>query len=274
MNHSKRAAILGCGPAGLLAAWAAEQLGFEPAIYSKRIQSQIGGAQFLHQSIPGLPDEPRPCRVVFRGTAEGYAEKVYGDPNAPTSWSLLEPGEHTIWPMVQIYDDLWKYFRTRIYNLDLGPRNFQEIPQDYDICISTIPVPALCIFNRTNQDPPEGFSHQFYSQPVWIKYDHPLFDPGTEALMPNTVLYDGAPAYRGVNEYYRASNLFGVRSAEYGQPTLLGSPQRLVHKPLSTTCDCYPNIIRQGRYGKFEKGVLAHEAYTGTKEACLAVLSV
>ena len=47
-------AVLGCGPAGLIAAWAAEQAGADVQIYSKKVQSIIPGSQYLHGPIPGV----------------------------------------------------------------------------------------------------------------------------------------------------------------------------------------------------------------------------
>jgi len=34
-----------------------------------------------------------------------------------------------------------------------------------------------------------------------------------------------------------------------------------VEKPIRTSCRCFPDVHRMGRYGKWKKGVLSHEAW-------------
>ena len=79
-----RVAVLGSGPAGLLAAHACVQQGVEPKIYSLKEKSLMFGAMYLHEPIPDLNDPDRPdhdIMIVKEGTREGYAKNVYGDKN-------------------------------------------------------------------------------------------------------------------------------------------------------------------------------------------------
>src|SRR5262245_15995908 len=87
-----RVVVLGCGPAGLLAAHAASLYGCDVRILSIRQPSIISGAQFLHEHIPGVTGDID-GHVLFMkaGTAGGYAKKVYGNSRIPTSWDLWEP---------------------------------------------------------------------------------------------------------------------------------------------------------------------------------------
>ena len=68
--------------------------------------------------------------------------------------------------------------------------------------------------------------------------------------------------------WYRAATVFGHSTLEWGQarkPPIAGVVR--VSKPLSTDCTCLArgNVLRLGRYGKWEKGVLVHTAYLNTK---------
>ncbi|HEY7420289.1 MAG TPA: hypothetical protein VH593_34240, partial [Ktedonobacteraceae bacterium] len=82
-----RAVVLGCGPAGLLAAHACSLNGADVRIFSLKRPSYISGAQYLHQAIPGLSGAPDGDIMITKvGTREGYAKKVYGNANKATSW--------------------------------------------------------------------------------------------------------------------------------------------------------------------------------------------
>ena len=37
-----------------------------------------------------------------------------------------------------------------------------------------------------------------------------------------------------------------------------------VRKPLTTDCNCHPDWLHVGRYGRWTKGVLSHDAYFAT----------
>ena len=97
------------------------------------------------------------------------------------------------------------------------------------------------------------------------KAPHPL---GEED---NVVLCSG-----GDDFWYRAARIHGWETTEYPLSIINRFPMEVlfgdehVHevvKPISTTCICRPGIVRSGRYGKWTKGVLAHESYDDMKEA-------
>src|SRR5215470_19138644 len=94
-----KVAVLGCGPAGLMAAYACTVEGLTPHIYSKPNKSIIIGAQYLHLPIPNitLPEPEVEIKYVKVGTPEGYARKVYGNEAAPTSWDRFSEGLHKGW---------------------------------------------------------------------------------------------------------------------------------------------------------------------------------
>jgi len=80
MSRGKRAAVLGCGPAGIFAAQAFTEAGWRVKLFSKKRRSEMFGAQYLHSPIPGLsdPDAFSLVEYVLQGSADDYRSKVYG----------------------------------------------------------------------------------------------------------------------------------------------------------------------------------------------------
>lgn len=250
-------AVLGCGPAGLLAAHGVAQHGHTVTIHALKVRSKIGGAQYIHQPIPGLIffDHVPKGQALYKqaGTREGYASKVYGDPAAPVSWDRYPPGTYEVWSMQGVYDQLWSMYQAQIFAERLDFERMCQLQQEYDHVISSVPLPAICGDHNGE--------HGFDRQRVWIDYG-PAGSPG-----PNVIIYDGT---REVS-WYRYSNLFGWHGWEYSfdpsEHRDMWKPHfeiQKVDKPLSTDCNCWtdtPGVTLVGRYGKWSKDVLAHHAY-------------
>ena len=244
-------AILGCGPAGLLAAHAAHESGAEVTIYSMKKPSPIGGAQFLHRSIPGLTSENPDGLVNFLhvGDPAVYAEKVYGDPKAETSWGSYADGHHEIWNMHQAYQKLWRRYEHLIIDWEVSPDFLKKLMASFDVVMSAIPLRSLCVATDT---------HKFESQRVYISSKASF--PGT---VENLIIYNGSPK----TDWYRSSRIFGHGGTEWsGSPG--GSDLTKIHKPLRTDCTCWPTVHRLGRYGAWKKNLLIHHAF----EAALAAM--
>lgn len=245
-------AVLGCGPAGLLAALAVEQAGHTPVIYSRKIKSKMPGAQFLHVPIPEITAAEPDGTVNFLkvGPKHGYALKVYGDRSAPTSWDEFPRGEQPIWSMGEAYSRLWDRFEDRIWDFGhIDTVMATTFAEDFPLVFSTIPAPAMC--EREEH-------HAFNSVPVYIT------SARTERRN-NVIEYNG-----GFAQYYRRSVLFGSESMEYGAAVRLADVRlrcEVGWKPTTNDCDCHPEIHRLGRFGKWEKGVLVHHAYFEAKAA-------
>lgn len=258
-------AVLGCGPAGLLAAHAAVLNGHTPTIYTDIAQpSRIGGAQFLHRAIPGVTlDHHHPdalCEFIFMGSGEGYARKVYGDPRAPTSWGSYRAGLHTIWNMQAAYDVLWERYNKRVTTLEVDKHTVYRMEEE--VIFSCIPATVLCDHMRNENGAIK--TCDFTSQQVWIVQDRNYLERGT-----NQIVYNGYPAQR----WYRWSSLFGTSFFEYPfKPTEDQSAVRVV-KPLSTTCPgpARSGVYRMGRYGSFKKTALIHHAYEEAMEVLSAL---
>lgn len=214
-------------------------------------KSMLYGCQYLHEpafawSVPVIVD------YQLIGTPEQYARKVYGASNVVTSPTLYV-GERPAWNLRFAYDQLWDEHSSKILRQDLHPGNIDEVVASYDpdVVFSTIPAPLLC--HRPEE-------HRFSSVHCWAIGDAP------EQSVPftccdNTVVCNGDPDVG----YYRLSNVFGFSTVEWPITHETKPPLANVvkfEKPLSTTCDCFPEIKRLGRYGRWQKGILAHHGYS------------
>lgn len=245
----KPIAILGAGPAGLMAAHACTVAGRQFAIFSHPVKSKLGGAQFLHHPIPGLTDMFDKQKLKYRvhGDPAVYQEKVYGDnPHVPfVSMSFIEDGLMVpAWSLRDVYDKLWETYSHGINPVDISPQWMGEHVGDFDMMVGAMPRDRLCV---------PWSNHTFAAHSIQIWND--LIDPN---IPDNTIVYDGTRD----RSWYRASNIFGVGSTEWGQKMKPpGKTLVSVSKPLRTNCDCWPDLLRVGRYGRWEKGVLAHDGF-------------
>lgn len=254
---SNTVAILGCGPAGLMAAHGIKTAGGNPVIISRMEKSELPGAQYLHAPIPRYCEWTKPdgvIRTLRRGTAEGYAQKVYGDPAAPTSWAVA-PEEQPAWDLRRTYDRLWDDYEDLITPHEIEQDEIEEFTRVFPLVISTIPGFIIC------QEPTEGNGrggHRFDWEPMYV------VDWAPPELEDNTVLYSGDPAH----DWYRSSKVFGHVSTEAtqycfndgnGSENVL--PIKRGQKVKGTNCDCRPEVKRAGRYGAWRKGYLTHHAF-------------
>jgi hypothetical protein len=264
MAGTLRAAVLGCGPAGLLAAHgiaqAARNNGVEAevSIYSSKRKSPLFGCQYLHRSIPGLDLRYQAVDYRLTGTLEEYRKKVYGIEDVAVSPGILED-DHGAWDIRQAYDQLWDAFSPAIedYFLTLGSWRLLRARLEEagtDLVISTIPATVLCQGNVGSA------RCTFHSEQIWAMGDAPDLGRGIPEFMrqpPGTVLCNGED---GV-PWYRISNVFGYHTAEWPEDHPAPRGASKVTKPIKTTCKCHPTLHRSGRYARWTKGVLAHESY-------------
>lgn len=245
MIYSGKVAILGCGPAGLMAAHGARQLGYRPVIFTKDFRpSPIGGAQYLHESIPEITDEEPDgtLLVYYNGNPNQYSQKVYGEIRE-TSWKNW-PHEQPIWNMRAAYDRLWDIYSDCIVTREIDPGSAIELTAYMDAVLSCIPPQSLC---RSN-------SCSFESQAVKINYRlDKKKDPNLHTMIYNA---NEAPLW------YRRSVIFQWVSEEF-PASVPYDHLPVIQKPLSTNCMCLPEIKRLGRYGTWTKGVLINDAYHG-----------
>ncbi len=248
--------VFGCGPAGLIAAWAVEQAGHNPVILSRKEKSVIPGSMYLHEPIPGIsPPYPENTVLYTRiGTAEGYALKVYGDETRETGWqnyATIYPS----WNVQAVYDSLWFHYEDKIEDFNVGIGNLHQLIKDERKVISTIPSPHFCHNN----------SHSFNSSPYWIK----TLPTPQEDKSRDVVVYNGLDS----DPWYRWSILSGICSIEYPfgpdehkDPTFWwdATSSDIIkegRKAIDNNCDCWPEVVRAGRWAEWRHGVLLHDAY-------------
>lgn len=236
-------AVLGCGPSGLIAAHAVEQLGHHVEIISRKEKSVIPGSQHLQAALPGItPHYPEyTVEFVRLGTAEGYAKKVYGDPTHPCGWEAYR-GLHPSWSVYRAYDLLWERYEDRIVDHpSIGPGDLISIIGSFDKVVSSLPQPLLCT-------EPEHF---FDGVPYYIKtLEIPPDDHGREVVVWNGLEDD---------HWYRWSILGEKCSIESTKPMagcIAGK------KAIYNNCNCFPLVLRVGRWAKWKHGVLLHHVYT------------
>jgi hypothetical protein len=251
-------AVLGCGPAGLLAAWAVEQTGHEPNIISRKEKSIIPGSVYLHRRVPDLtavyPENH--VQYIRLGNEQDYARKVYGDASRATGWQNYFQ-RYPSWNAVKAYDKLWNHFENRIVDRHLDFEKMREIVLGHVRTITTLPAPATCFH-------PE---HKFDGAGYWIKtLPVPPLDVNKDL-----VVYNGLPG----DLWYRWSVLSGVCSVESTHPLWADEDPDVTMgtKATSNTCDCWNSnlVVKAGRWAEWRHGVLLNDAYDTAFEAAREV---
>jgi hypothetical protein len=247
--------VLGCGPAGLMAAHAAcltAGSGGDVRILSRGAhKSRMNGAQYLHRPIP-LASQSLSFKINYslQGDPDEYRAKIgYNSSTAVSPDSLS--GIHEAWDIREAYNWLWSTYGSSVQDVDIRPGVVRNILDSWkpDLVISTIPAQSLC----------ESFSHSFLAVEIWATDTH------IAPLAENTVICDGTKD----RAWYRMSKIDGFGNTEWPKrrrPPINSEHLWLVKKPTMNTCDCFPEVHRMGRYGRWEKGVLADSAFYETVE--------
>jgi hypothetical protein len=251
--------ILGCGPAGLFAAHAAECAGFKVQIASRKRKSEMYGAQYLHNPIPEVSEKEFTVEYRLEGTPQGYRQKVYG-PGYRGTVSPVELGStHQAWDIREAYDILWDHYVDKIVDTQFNhPEEVRAFLEAFRVgdkmahYVSSIPAPLLCT------EPGHGFT----AQRVWSVGDAPergIFSPVVSER--NTVTCSGDL----LTSWYRKANILGYNTVEWPEskrPPIDGVSEVL--KPISHNCTCLGYVHRVGRYGHWTKGVLSDSAFYET----------
>jgi hypothetical protein len=252
-----KAVVLGCGPAGLFAAHALIQNGWSVTILSKKRRSEMYGAQYLHKAIPGLAAKEGEVRYVLEGgTTEEYKQKVYGAKEVGSvSPEDIDSGPTRVWDIRTTYFDAWDRYhnliadRRMLTGMDVSLLMLNNAP---DLVVNSIPRYFLC----------RDFRHKFESKRVWARGDAPERGIFVDQKCPDGYVICNADD--GV-EWYRLSNIFGYKTIEWTKPH---RDAAMVKKPIEHDCECLDDLglklLHVGRYGRWQKGVLSHTAYSDT----------
>lgn len=253
----ERILVLGCGPAGMIAAHAASLMGHDVSIVSANPRpSSMFGAQYLHAPIPKATDGSPRVYVSYKleGSIEGYRRKVYGALGADLVLSPDALAEsHSAWDIRYTYNRLWEMYGDRVSGWYVDANNIDFIKPEWDLIISSIPKISLCSSN---------FACNFKTVEVWASGEAPELGKRLDIECPdNTVICNG----RDIPQWYRVSNIYGRKTIEWGFAEGVGLEETngavLVQKPISNNCECHDDILYVGRYGKWKKGVLASDAF-------------
>lgn len=264
---TQHVAILGCGPAGMMAALAADLSGWDFTIFSRREKSKLFGAQYLHKELPAIEcGEPKLVQYQLRGTPEMYRSKVYGEDWDGTVSPEDYEADHYAWDIRRAYDELWSWYHTEIRDTNIIGRSHPAAPfmkdlNKFDMVISSVP--------RTLWDPDLS---NFYHETIWALGDAE-FERVSSLHRPEpfTVICNGHKKPL----WYRVSNIFGYATMEW--PTTSYIPEAgevpptrgasIVIKPLRHESTAASDFVHIGRYGKWEKGVLTTDAFDDSVKA-------
>jgi hypothetical protein len=250
-------AVIGCGPSSLAAAWAAIGLGCKVTIFAPKVKSKIRGAVLLHEPIPGITDtqpEAYVPQIVIGGDIDDYGRKVYGSDYVPRGAAYGDPfrkGFHT-WSVPMQYDRLWDRFKDAILDAEVDMQMLSKLIDRYDLVINTAPATQFCAFKN---------EHVFHSSAIDLTWE--LMYPGQ---VDNTIVYSADPE----DDWARSSSIFGSVVTEWVGGKAPEGAHR-IWKPTGTTCDCFPQVFRTGRFGAWSNLQWIETAYYGTRERILNV---
>lgn len=258
-----RVAILGSGPSGLAAMHGAKiALGARMArftvITNYSYPSTMYGAQYLHEPLPGLANRgPQKLRYTLFGSAVNYRQKVYGEDYTGSVSPEDLPEEHEAWDLRAAYQQLWERYSPYLDEYQIHPDAMPSIIDAHDLIISSVPANRLCGARGHGFDAQSIFAAGEAPEiGIYLPYDCPEFTVRCNALPEPS--------------WYRISNIFGRKTVEWpgGIPRPPVSGAVVVNKPLYTNCDCWlsEKYLRVGRYGRWEKGVLVHDAFNAAYE--------
>lgn len=264
--------VLGCGPAGLMAAHAVAgecaraDVWCEVYVVSKKRKSQLFGCQYLHRPIPGVtPANGEHISYQLRGHADDYRLKVYGKKYVGSVSPEDLAGEHMGWDIRTTYDRLWAMWEDSIHERELHPNSLLQIIGEahWDMIISSIPKPELC-----------HQGHHFGATEIWAAGDAPELGVSVQSMYrcpDNMVICNGEES----PVWYRMSRVFGHTTVEWpGDVNDVPIPTAArVQKPTQNDCNCWPDIKHVGRYGSWTKGVLSHQAYFDARAHAEAVIN-
>lgn len=257
---SVKVAVIGCGPAGLAAAHAAAGRGCEVQIFAPKLKTPQNGPLLMQRPLPGIntshPDGTI-HQIVINGSILGYRYKLYGDINIGINGDILVPS-YPAWRHTETYTALWAIYADLITDMHIIPPVLASLHENYDLVVSTANAQSMCMKKDTWRDP--SYRHVFESKAVAITSNCEYPDQPY-----NTIIFNA-----GENDaWVRSSNIFGNTVTEWPVTATIpeGLGSRIIQKPISTNCSCFPHVLRTGRFGAFKNETWVDTAYHDTWNA-------
>lgn len=245
-----RIAVVGAGPSGLMAAWAAMQQGHSVDLFDKNheVVARSHGVFYLHDpcDLPTLPRQEMITGVMgyyyqnmldWSEIRRRYAQKVYGDPDQAVS---IDSSVRTIYHAGVAIQWLKELLTPRIFAEAIsGYKGLLDLLQTYHRVIVTAPARAF-------------LGGDFKSSTVWVRHAEV-----------GQVAERGFCFYNvGEANWCRWSCSFGVMATEY-MTQVPGSIQ--VRKVITADRKLFEaapsEILWTGRYGAWDKSLLTHTTY-------------
>lgn len=259
-----RVAVLGSGPAGLLAAETALDQHHDAVVdvFTNNQQtsyvvpgSAVSAAEpefreFMEHHLGMSPAESiLPYSRKLRGTAKQYSQKTLGL-GGESSVNVMRNRFSEGVPLALLNDVLHGRWVGKMKHWDA---RMDDLPRGYDITISTIPRFLLCSDER----------HDFVKRHTYI-VDYAKGKSFIEGdfVHPFGVVYSGDPddfwVYSGMDASGEATEF-----TEY-QPDWECIPAR---RPIKTNCTCESTVVKAGTLGRWSPAVGVLDAYIQTIKA-------
>lgn len=245
-----KVAVIGAGPAGLAAAHAAVGREADVTVFAPRQMSPQRGPLLMQHPIPGVNnDHPDGYikQMVVGGNILDYRYKLYGDVNIGINGDILADGYHA-WKHRETYRELWDRYYNLVNNILVSPLDLSQMHEAFDLVVSTAPLPKLCM---------KPGNHEFRYATVYTMATTSYPDQPD-----NTIIFNA----RTFETWVRSSRVFGVPVTEWPVGAAPANATE-IHKPISTTCNCFPHVLRTGRFGKFRNETWIPDAYYDTLSA-------
>ncbi len=242
-----RIAIIGGGPSAAFAYRACWDMRLNPTVYADKLTSP-NGAFYIHDMPVTCPPDIRKqyaksIHYIGIGTAEGYAEKMWGNPQIKTSFPITPRTEIGYDPA--IINWLWTDLDRLHPCGKLTDDGVVAIASQYDLVIQTFPTDESKKYRTIDQIP------------VFTKSIEPM----------NHILL----LYSGDNSPWVRATFSGEKlSLEY--PKDFPTTEDLLYWTFSSVPDLPPetsdwikgpasNVKLVGRFAQYNRKILSHHAY-------------
>jgi hypothetical protein len=185
-------------------------------------------------------------QIVIGGSITDYRYKLYGDININIQGDILQGGYHA-WKIHETYDKLWATYSDLIHEFQVTPYTLEGMTDSFPLVVNTAPLNRFCLKN-----------HSFRTRAVALR-ECTMFPNQSN----NTIIFNADPAA----EWVRSSLIFGNAVSEWPIGYITAPNYMVIHKPISTDCDCFPTVLRTGRFGAWHNETWVDTAYWDTRTA-------